>query len=104
MWEIEDEDEVLEDSLCLSMSEAPGDLATWPLSGLGGRLLGLLKPPVTGISSGSDDPDLEVSLVAGSSSLMMTLIITCVTRRIRRREKLASAQNQSFRFKLIRAK
>ena len=101
MWEIEDEYEVLEDSLCLSMSEAPGDLATWPLSGLGGRLLGLLKPPVTGISSGSDDPDLEVSRVAGPSSLMMTPL-SHVTRRIRRREKLASAQNCSFTLQLIR--
>ena len=72
---MEDEEEVLEDSLALSVSEAPGELSTLTLPGLGGGgLPGLLKPPalVTGISSGSEDPDLEVSLVAGSSSLMMT--------------------------------
>ena len=65
MWETEDDEEVLEDSLCLSVSEAPGDLSTWPLPGLG-----LLRPPVTGISSGSEDPDLEVLLEAGPSSLI----------------------------------
>ena len=72
---MEDEEEVLEDSLALSVSEAPGELSTLTLPGLGGGgLPGLLKPPalVTGIMSGSEDPDLEVSLVAGSSSLMMT--------------------------------
>ena len=74
---MEDEEEVLEDSLALSVSEAPGDLSTFTLPGLGGGgLPGLLRPPdpalVTGISSGSEDPDLEVSLVPGSSSLMMT--------------------------------
>lgn len=77
MCEREDEDDVLEDSLALSVSEAPGDLSTLTLPGLGGGgLPGLLRPPapalVTGISSGSEDPDLEVSLVAGSSSLMVT--------------------------------
>ena len=72
---MEDEEEVLEDSLALSISEAPGDLSTLTLPGLGGGgLPGLLRPPalVTGISSGSEDPDLEESLVAGSSSLIMT--------------------------------
>ena len=75
MCDREDEDDVLEDSLALSVSEAPGDLSTWTLPGLGGGgLPGLLRPPalVTGITSGSEDPDLEVSLVAGSSSLMVT--------------------------------
>ena len=75
MCEREDEDDVLDDSLALSVSEAPGDLSTLTLPGLGGGgLLGLLRPPalVTGISSGSEDPDLEVSLVAGSSSLIAT--------------------------------
>ena len=75
MCEREDEDDVLDDSLALSVSEAPGDLSTLTLPGLGGGgLLGLLRPPalVTGISSGSEDPDLEVSLVAGSSSLIVT--------------------------------
>ena len=72
MCDREDEDDVLEDSLALSVSEAPGDLSTWPLPGLG-----LLRPPVTGISSGSEDPDLEVSLEAGPSSLIMEFITTC---------------------------
>ena len=46
MCDREDEDDVLEDSLALSVSEAPGDLSTLTLPGLGGGgLPGLLRPP-----------------------------------------------------------
>ena len=75
MCDIEEEEEVLEESTALSKSEDD-------LSGLGGGglpgllILSALEPAVTGTSSGSDEPDLEVSLVPAPSSLTTGLMLT----------------------------
>ena len=75
MCDIEEEEEVLEESTALSKSEDD-------LSGLGGGglpgllILSALEPAVTGPSSGSDEPDLEVSLVPAPSSLTTILMLT----------------------------